>query len=305
MAEPDWLDQYLENPDGFPRPDWRSITRLVDERFPESARNAIWVEIATAWLNRIADNLPAGYSIHQSENFLLLTSESERYVSLLKGFLEKTRKNILGKLSGITNDDGYGKHLVIIIDDIDTYYAYMSWHFPDDGVYGMSSGIYLNSGYGHFVFPHMDLGHAESVAAHEMTHALVSHLPLPAWLNEGLAVNMENILTGSAPLHMNAEIHARHLAFWGEDEIQQFWSGEAFFRPDEGQELSYHLAQIFVNSLAAGYDAFTEFSNAARHHDSGESASMAVYGQSLSVLVSQLLGEGDWSPRPDCWQSGT
>ena len=32
---------------------------------------------------------------------------------------------------------------------------------------------------------------------HEMTHGSVAHLPLPLWLNEGLAVNTERRLAGA------------------------------------------------------------------------------------------------------------
>jgi hypothetical protein len=43
----------------------------------------------------------------------------------------------------------------------------------------------------HFITTKADLRSIEPVIAHEMTHACVQHLPLPLWLNEGLAVNTE------------------------------------------------------------------------------------------------------------------
>ena len=44
-----------------------------------------------------------------------------------------------------------------------------------------------------------------------------------------------------------------HARFWGPVEIQEFWSGEAFARPDEGQSLSYELARFSVRSLAGDF----------------------------------------------------
>ena len=123
-----------------------------------------------------------------------------------------------------------------------------------------------------------------------------------ALLNEGMAVNIENLITGSAPLRMDNEMYARHLAFWGEKEIQGFWSGEAFHRADEGQELSYHLAQFAVNSLSKDYEAFIKFANTAHFSDGGEAAANEVYEGSLGNLITQYFGKGDWMPKPETWE---
>ncbi len=177
----------------------------------------------------------------------------------------------------------------------------MSYFISEDGEYGLSSGAYLNRGYGHFAFPNQELAIAESIAAHEMTHALVSHLPIPVWLNEGIAVSIEDLITGSSPLRMGKDKYTQHQLFWGEEEIQEFWSGDSFSRPDEAQELSYHLAQFVVNSLSQDYDAFIQFANKANDIDGGESAAIEVYGGSLGNLITQFFGVGDWSPRPEKW----
>jgi len=100
---------------------------------------------------------------------------------------------------------------------------------------------------------------------------------------------------------MDNEVDACHQAFWGEKEIQQFWSGESFHRPDEDQELSYHLAQFAVNSLSQDYEAFVRFVNAANFSDAGESAAYNIYAGSLGNLIARFFGEGEWSPRPETW----
>jgi hypothetical protein len=50
------------------------------------------------------------------------------------------------------------------------------------------------------------------------------------------------------------QMHARHQKFWGPVEIQQFWSGKSFRRPDEGNELCYDLARIIVSQFGAAWD---------------------------------------------------
>lgn len=135
-----------------------------------------------------------------------------------------------------------------------------------------------------------------------MTHALLSHLPIPGWLNEGLAVSVENELTGSSPLRMDDQLFSKHVNFWGEKEIQAFWSGDSFNRPDEGQALSYQLAQFAVNSLSGDYEAFKQFANSANHIDGGESAANEIYAGSLGNLITQYFGEANWVPDPERWK---
>jgi len=66
--------------------------------------------------------------------------------------------------------------------------------YPEEGEFDLSSGMYINEGYGHFVFPAQDINFAEPIAVHELTHVCVVHLPIPLWLNEGMAVLMEDVL---------------------------------------------------------------------------------------------------------------
>lgn len=297
----DWVNQHITDIDGFPRPNWETIYQYVENHCKDFDQHELWCNIARAWMARFLSELSSEYDMHESENFIIVTTESERYVSVFQGFLERTLKKILKTLHGIASDDGFGKYVVLIFDDIDQYYSYLSYFNSKDGDYGLSSGVYLNKGYGHFAFPHQELSYAETIAAHEMTHALIHHLPIPLWLDEGVAVSIENLLTGSNPLNMNNELYTRHKAFWGEKEIQEFWSGKSFSRPDEGQELSYNLAQFAVNALTQDYETFIRFTNDAHYSDAGESAANKIFGCSLGDLIVQFFGEGEWAPKPEFW----
>ena len=143
----EWLDQHFREIDNFPRPDWEAINAHLEANHKDADLHSIWCGIARSWVKRLSSGLPANYDVHESENFILVTSESEKYVSIFQGFLERTRKRILKTLHGIASDEGFGKHVVLIFADMDLYYAYISYFYEKEGAYGLSSGIYLNKGY--------------------------------------------------------------------------------------------------------------------------------------------------------------
>lgn len=166
----------------------------------------------------------------------------------------------------------------------------------------------LHGGCVHFVSVKNEQHALEPVVAHETTHAMLAHLPIPLWLNEGLAVNTERRLSPPlvSPQQSAEQMHRRHCAFWGAEEIQQFWSGQSFGRSDEGNELSYDLARILVEQFAADWPRFVQFVNAAQRDDRGEAAAVACLGLSLGEAAAALLeGEraADLSPHAGAWEA--
>ena len=146
-----------------------------------------------------------------------------------------------------------------------------------------------------FVFPSQDIYYSEPIAVHELTHACLAHLPIPLWLNEGMAVLMEDVLAGHR-LFLDKEMVKRHQKYWNEETIQGFWSGESFLAFDDGQELSYNLAHILVRNISQDFTAFATFSNNASYEDAGELAAKEFLGVSLTQIVGSFLGEGSWQP---------
>ena len=165
--------------------------------------------------------------------------------------------------------------------------------------------MYINAGCGHFVTVKADLRAVEPVIAHELTHACLSHLPIPAWLNEGLAVNTELRLCPPPQAPSNPwDLHARHLKFWGAAEIQEFWSGKSFLRNDEGNELSYDLAKVLVSQFAANWESFRQFALAADLADGAAAAAQLHLGIDLGAAVCAILErepDASWAPRPEAW----
>lgn len=277
------------------RPDWNEIAlRIGSDKSPDQL-NGEWLIECQSWLGVVANKFGEDYQINETQNFLIMSNETSRYVELFSSFLERTLKRILTSLDGIASDEGYGKHVAMIFQDVEKYYSYVEMFYPEEGEFGLSSGMYINEGYGHFVFPSQDFDYAEPIAVHELTHACLSHLPLPLWVNEGLAVLMEDVLTGNN-LYIDKEIVLRHQQYWNENTIQDFWSGDSFQSSDEGQELSYHLAHILIKNISGDFPRFVKFVNHTHFNDAGESAAVEVFDVSLRDIAASFLGEGSWKP---------
>ena len=93
----------------------------------------------------------------------------------------------------------------------------------------------------------------------------------------------------------------RHQSYWTEERIQAFWTGESFFFTDDGNELSYHLAQFILSAVYQGGatppDMINEFILAAGgSDDAGATAAREVLGFDSGELLERFLGEGDWNP---------
>lgn len=277
------------------KPDWEEIAQRIGDDLSHDELHSEWSKECKKWLESIASEFGSDYRIEESPNFSIMSNESDRYINVFSGFLERTLRRILKTLEGIASDEGFGKHVALIFQDIDQYYEYVGMYLPDEGEFGLSSGMYINEGYGHFVFPSQEIDYVEPIAVHELTHACLVHLRIPLWLNEGMAVLMEDVLAGNR-LFLDAEMVERHQRYWNENTIQDFWSGESFMAIDEGQELSYNLAHILARNISQDFSAFAKFSNHANYEDAGESAAQEFLGLSLTQIVGSFLGEGNWQP---------
>lgn len=272
----------------------------------EPQLHLFWNGAARAWLETLRSALSLDYCVVESAEFMLLSTLSLRQQRIMLEYAERTRKRILHVLPGIARDDGFGKTVILVFDSAQQYYDYIAHFYPDSaGEFALSGGMFINEGYGHFVFVADELNQLEPVIAHELTHCLVQHLPLPAWVNEGMAVNTEQRLCRpQARAFTSAEMREKHMAFWNETTIQEFWSGKSWLRADDGNLLSYDLAQTFVTLAARDGDAFVAFVNAADSTDSGDAAAHAHLGYPIVHLAEAVLGEGRWAPVPQSWREG-
>jgi hypothetical protein len=265
--------------------------------------------LAAAWLDALSVALGSQYRRIESTNFMLFSRLEQRPTQVLTDYLEKSLRRVLGALPGITESAGFGKYVVLVFADEETYYSYVS-HYANDGeqandtAEGFSSGMFIHHGYGHFVFVQGSFDAMEPVVVHELTHCTVQHLPLPAWLNEGLAVNTEQRFVPTRPRYSTSEFAYLMGKFWNAQTIQEFWSGKSFLRSDEGQSLSYELARLMVQMLAKDYDLFKRYCNLAKTEDAGQDAARQLFGHGLETIVTAVLGTGVWLPDPNRWSAG-
>ena len=298
------LRAHLSDAGGFPLPDWDRVQDWVERVAEEAEQAKAWSAAEHAWLQHLCAALGERYCLREEGSTLLVSSLDDRVAQATLRFVNRTSQRIVRLLDGIAQVSPWGYDILLVLDDEDTYYRYVAQYYPEPGEFAASSGMYINHGCGHFVTVTADLRAIEPVIAHELTHACVSHLPLPAWLNEGIAVNTEQRLSPAPGRPDPQAMHARHRSFWGPEEIQQFWSGKSFLRPDEGNALSYDLARILVAQFGADWPRFQAFVVEADAEDAGASAAQARLGVGLGDAVAALLEfepGPQWAPDPQRW----
>ncbi|MDQ0039623.1 hypothetical protein [Variovorax boronicumulans] len=291
--------------DGLPLLDWQALGEWASSQpDPERRREATALG-KRAWLLHLKDALGPDFHLYESEQAWVLSSLEHVVAVATAAYVTSTRKRIQKVLAGVAVFEEDDRSILLVMDDDETYYSYVSSYYPEQGEFAFSGGMFINAGCPHFLAKRADLSGIEPVIAHEMTHSALSHLGLPRWLDEGLAVNTERQLAGAGPAtHTPQELRRKHLAFWGEAEIQEFWSGESFFRTDDGNLLSYELARILVELLAKDWAPFAQFVSTARSEDGGAEAAGEVFEADLGALACALLErEADprWSPAPETW----
>jgi len=289
--------------------DWQRIHETAPVDLAGDAAHIYWTSAAHAWLEALNQQLGEHYRISESQDFLLLSNLQDRPAQVFLQTCQRMLKRISASLGDLALDEGSGKYVVMVFNDPDDYYTYVGHYYPEGGEYAMSSGMFIQAGYGHFVMPLENIDAMEPVIAHELTHCLLQHLPIPAWLNEGLAVNTEQTLfpqlaAPGAQLYFPHEIAAQHEAYWDAQSIQTFWSGKSFLATDDGNRLSYDLARKITALAAQDERGFRAFVAAAQMQDGGRAAQHHL-GYPIQNLLDAVLGEGEWEPLPDTWKDGT
>ena len=284
----------------YPRPDWRALAARIDKTSPKN-KDAAWSDAAAQWLGEICEAAGGKYGTDRSKHFIVMSALDKRAATSVLEFAERARRAIHRALTGLANTGGFGLHAILVFETEDEYYEYIAPYYPE-GHYAVSAGVYLNEGYGHLVVPRREPGLLEPVLAHELAHALLSHLPLPRWLDEGVAVNLESVLCPRSARRLEVDWIGRHQRWWNRKSVQLYWSGHAFHVPGKLSELSYELAWVWVRSLAEDYEAFRAFALEASSDDAGQASAIKHLGGRLGHQFEALLGEGNWDPDPSQWE---
>jgi hypothetical protein len=299
------LAQSIATFNGYPILDWSKLTAWVDSLEPEARRKEAWIACGRGWLLHFRDALGPDFRLDESDSALIVSSLEPHLARAMLDYMGRTQRRIGAVLAGIF-ESPWGKDALIVFPDDESYYRYVSHYYPEKGEFAFSGGMHIDAGGGHYVTVKKDLPQLEATIAHEMTHASLSHLPLPLWLNEGLAVNTERRLAG-APRDMlgaHERLHDRLRRFWSVVSIQEFWSGDSFHRPGDSNQLSYELARIIVEQLARDWETFARFVRRADRADAGAAAARECLGLDLGEVVTALLEREtprSWSPDPAKW----
>lgn len=299
------LAGHLKLEHGFPIADWTKVQAWVDA-LPEARRAQAWTACERGWLLHFRDALGAEFHLEESDTAAVLSSLQPRAAEITLEFTGRSARRIAAVLDGIAQFAPWGKDILIAFDDDESYYRYVAYYYPERGEFASSGGMCIDTGCTHYVTVKTELRQIEATIVHEMTHGSVAHLPLPLWLNEGLAVNTERRLAGAGrPRHTPEQMHDKHRRFWSVIRIQEFWSGQSFQVPGDANTLSYDLARIIVEQLARDWPTFTQFVLNARHDDAGATAAHEHLRLDLGELVTTLLERDtpkSWSPDPEKWE---
>ena len=287
----------------LPVPDWDVMAAQLPDTADDAEADGYFTAAASQWLDALGDALPDTYVTRRTDDFMLLSAQPERAATLTLRSCTQALRAIRASLGPLACDTGHGPHVVLVFATRDAYEDYLAQYYGDNDDPPISSGVFINAGYGHFASPHDALDNLEAVVVHELTHALLAHLPLPVWLNEGIAVNTERgllprLADPRLALYGPDEMADRHAAWWDARTIQAFWSGEVFAEAGEGVELAYDLARMITALAARDEPAFRAFVAQAHRGDAGSDAAHDALGYPLAHLVEAVLGDGDWAPQP-------
>ena len=297
------LASLADRTEQLPHPRWSRAHRWLAS-LPEAIRRDAWIACERAWVSWLRDALGGAYAVHESEHALLLTTQRARQASLTLAFIEDAKQRVSELLEELAQPPDSGKEILLLFHDAEAYYRYISHFYPSEGQFAASSGMHLDDGCSHFAAWEHDLRGLEPVIAHEMAHNLVGHLPIPAWLNEGMAVNAEERLTSAGSDYWSLRaLEQKHRGFWSPETIQWFWSGHAYAQAGETSWLAYDLGRVLVSALSRDWPAFKRFVARAHFDDAGASAARSELEVELGEMVRAYVdGEpGEWSPRPGAW----
>lgn len=299
-AKPLPLDNILYTTEKFAALDWEQVDAWVEQTFSSDLHGQVWQQAQQGWLLHLRDCLGADYYLLEDKTNYVLSPLDQHLAEVALVFMNRAKRRVQDVLQNMACVREQSRNVLIICRDDEDYYGYVSnFYAQDDVEIARSGGMFLNHGCPHFVTMDADLSFMEIVIVHELAHNYLAHLPLPLWLNEGLAVNVERRLVNYIPQEFTPrEMFEQHQAHWDVHTIQDFWSGVSF-KQQETMHLSYDLAAQMVAMFAKNWEALKLFVQQVSYEDAGAEAARANLGLCLGDFVSGMLGKAQsqgWEP---------
>jgi len=289
------VDNAFEVRGKLPQPVWTTIREYIECKVARNCLYAAWTEAAEQWLDRLRTAWGGVHQIDSSKNFLLLSESDEIEARQVLGFAERALTAIRLRLGEAAIQEWHGPFVVLWLRSLEHFLDYGESTFgeamrPTVGAY------FSNLGYGHIVIGAPSLRSAVVCLAHELSHANVQHLPLPRWLDEGIACVIGADCTGHSMVTNRTQILRNQICWrrWG---LRAFWSGITIELPRRSVvRNTYVLAELLVRRIIdESPHRFVEFVLAAHESDAGAGAARAILKKELTQYAFEILGIGDWS----------
>ncbi len=174
---------------GLPRLNWEQVDRWVQVSVPEDRARDAWTSAQMQWLGRLSFALGPHYHLFQSPRALLLGAMNRAFGRYASGRIERALTTLDYVLPGIVQESSRGKHVVICLAGEDEVKRYMA-EYPETS--DNWDGICLRREDVHVVIRCAE-AIPDLLLVHELTHACLTHLQLPRWLDEAMSQRMERI----------------------------------------------------------------------------------------------------------------
>jgi hypothetical protein len=244
------------------------------------------------WLKRIAEVAGSNFGVIESDRFILMARDPEESKWILD-IAEQGQQKAVASLGERIGEPVTGKIPIIIFMNTHLYRQHVRYYGPD-GRPDESDGVCAHDN-GEIHIALLSLSKIKDVLPHELTHAHVGNLPLPTWLNEGVA----QLVARRWKYDLTAEFESHAKLFWRTRRLDRLWTAEAFDAPrvEEETDFAYLFSELLVKEIRRlGESDFRKFLAEANKSDAGEAACKSVYGFGLQVWAQKLLGPGDWGP---------
>ncbi|HUD83001.1 MAG TPA: hypothetical protein VMQ67_05840 [Candidatus Saccharimonadales bacterium] len=180
------LSDFVSTAEGFPYPNWKKISSHIRQNFPKNDWQEAFREAVVQWLEKLITAFVPSYFLAESDNFFLVSGQAKNERQELLQFAEKARAQIQNQLRGVNLGETFGKQVILLFHELDDYYRYIS-HFYPEGTHNLNWGVFLRGGYAHVALPLLNGKNIRSTLVHELAHNALFMLPIPRWLNEGIA----------------------------------------------------------------------------------------------------------------------
>ena len=287
--------------EGYPRVDWSVVRKAVERYDARPTVNQIWTELTAQWLGMVGRQLGERYEITESRYLLLLSAQSAGASDRLPKIADEAYERAQQMVGRNGEPRRYGKHAVIALESTREYDDHITHCYAENErqMYRKNAS-YIARGYRNTVLDGSSANMLRALVGF-LAHDVVFDFPLPHWLEAGFLDFAEDMvqIPGYGDWRINERQVRVHQRYWSWFGIEHFWHGRGFLN-DSSQRLCNELAKILFRNLASDRKRRPRlggFIQVADRTDAGAAACVSCFGCSLSELVAEFLGPGEWGPK--------